>query len=240
MPAFKIWASNTTSSSRDGVRGSPFRGCDAPLRAVGTNFACCALAPNVATARRAQAHRARRGRTMTTPPKFERHGWCLHGRGQRPQSRTNLLGAVGKCPSPHACRFVGGWHPTPSPPICGCKPVPRTARAFHGRSVETAETLQNPCCSRARIAEKPGGGEARRRPCLVPHRLFDPAGCISVLRTRLRRSIDSPLPSPTGVRVPHAPAGAVRPLTKRRGSLWEQRGRSARARPAVRAPQKSR
>jgi hypothetical protein len=239
MPAFRIWASSTTSSLRDGLRGRHFGGCEHPYAAA-ARTSLAALEPQFGHRPAGPDASSPAWAHNDNPTKIRAARMVLARWGQHPQSDADPLGAVGKCLSPHACRFVGGWHPTPSPAICGCKPVPTPARAFHGRSVETAETLQNPCCSPARIAEKPGGGAARRRPCLVPHRLFDPAGCISVLRTRLRRSIDSPLPSPTGVRVPHAPAGAVRPLTKRRGSLWEQRGRSARARPAVRAPQKSR
>ena len=122
MPAFRIWASSTTSSSRDGVRGSPFRGCEAPVRAGGTNFACCARAPNLATARRAQAHRARRGRTMTIPPKLERHEWCLHVGASAPRAVRTCSGQLANVPRLTLADSLAGGTLPRRPPFVAANP----------------------------------------------------------------------------------------------------------------------
>jgi hypothetical protein len=186
---------------------------------------CFTLAPILATARRARRHCARRWRTMTILPESRRHEWCLSARGGCPQTARTCSGPSELRTWPREMSRASRLQirrrvapSTPSSAIRGCKPVPASARAFHGRRVETAETLQifiargrpnprdfifrghpNPrdrCCSRAEGDEGLARGPANRGPCREPHRLFDRTGCISVLRTRLRRSIDSPLPSP--------------------------------------------
>lgn len=187
---------------------------------------------------------------MTTPPESRRHEWCFSTLGERPRtartcsgqrvssaSRREMCGASRLQIRQRVARY-------PVDRVRGCTPVPASARAFHGRWVETGKTQQNcmgrghpntprrplggrghpspcrhfrargrpnppyafrargrpnprrHCCFRADGGDGLARSPANRGPYREPHRLFDRTECISVLRTRLGRSIDSPLPSP--------------------------------------------
>lgn len=56
---------------------------------------CFELAPILATARQARGQCARRRRTMTIPPEFTRHEWCLSAWGGRPRTARTCSGQWG-------------------------------------------------------------------------------------------------------------------------------------------------